>query len=213
MNNTPAPVAAPVNPPVVKRRFTWTKRLLVASCVLAGLGVFWYQYNLNASPFKPVQLSAAEQEAVQAKLATLENMAPPTDPAKTIVLNEREINGFLQSQGLGEQIKVNIHNGGVGAQFLLPVDETAPVFAGKTIRIKVAFNSHLDANRQLAFSLADVSVGGISLPNSWLGNLKGLNMLDTNRMGEGDAGFFKSFAAGIKDFQLRNGELRVVLND
>lgn len=213
MNESPAPVAAPANPPVLHRRFTWTKRILVVGCVLLGLGAWWYQYNLNASPFKPVQLSAAEQQAVQAKLATLENQVAPSDPAKTLVLNEREINGYLQQQGLGDQIKVNINSGSIGAQFLIPVDKDFPVMGGSTVRVKVAFNTHLDANRQLALSLADVSVGGISLPNDWLGNLKGLNMLDSSRMGEGDAQFFKSFAAGIKDFQLKNGEMRVVLND
>ncbi|WP_038171237.1 hypothetical protein [Verrucomicrobium sp. BvORR106] len=213
MNESPASVAAPANPPVLRRRFTWTKRILVTGAVLVGLGAWWYQYNLNASPFRPVQLTAAEQEAVQTKLATLENQVQSTDPAKTLVLNEREINGYLQQQGLGDQIKVSINNGNIGAQFLIPVDKDFPMMGGSTVRVKVAFNTKLDANRQLALSLADISVGGISLPNDWLGNMKGLNLLDHNKMGEGDAQFFKSFAAGIKDFQLKNGELRLVLND
>ncbi|MEZ0389695.1 MAG: hypothetical protein ACAI34_21630, partial [Verrucomicrobium sp.] len=139
--------------------------------------------------------------------------APVSDPAKTLVLNEREINGYLEQQGLGETIKVSIHNGGIAAQIITPVDPEVPMLGGRTVRVKVAVNTHLDTDRHLALSLADISVGGISLPNSWLGNIKGMNMLDTKKMSEHDSTFLKSFAAGIKDLQVKSGEIRLVLND
>ena len=41
---------------------------------------------------------------------------------------------------------------------------------------------------------------------------KGLNLLAQDGHGTQDP-FLKGFAAGIKDFQMRNGELRVILND
>ncbi len=221
MNEIPLPAAAPVEP-----RSSWKRKLLMTFCVLFGLfgltaasAAFWYQYNFNASPFKPVALTAGEQQTLNAKLAILggnaQELEPPapSDPAKTIVLNEREINAWLQEQGLGETVKFSIRNGGVAATVLAPVDQEVPVLGGHTVRFQVAFNTKLDDNRRFAFSLADVNVGGISLPNAWLGNIKGLNLLAESDPGMADSPLLKGFAAGIKDLQVRNGELRMVLND
>lgn len=85
-------------------------------------------------------------------------------------------------------------------------------FAGHTVRVQVAFNTKLDENHHLALSLADVNVAGISLPNDWMGNIKGVNLLAQNDAGTEDP-VLKGFAAGIKDFQVRDGELRMILND
>ncbi len=210
------------NPAVLKTRSTWKKKLLIAggivlgTCTIAaGSATFWYQYNLHASKFRPVQLTAAEQQVVKDKLNILggQPTAPATDPSKTIVLNEREINGYLEAQGLGETVKVHITNGNVGATILTPVDKEVPLLGGHTVRLKIAFNTKLDESHRFALSLADVSVGGISLPNAWLGGVKGLNLLAEDQQGTNASPLLKGFAAGIKDFQMRNGELRLVLND
>ena len=204
----PAPVQTPSS---------WKKKLMIVGCVVLGItgvsaasAAWWYQYNFNASAFKPVQLSLAEKQEVEQKMAALVEQAEPTDPAKTIVLNEREINGYLEQQGYGESIKININKDGLGATILAPVADDVPMFGGRTLRLKVAFNTQLDDNKKFALSLADVSVGGISLPNAWLGNVKGLNLLDN---AQHDQGFVKAFAAGIKSLQMKSGEMRLVLND
>lgn len=227
-NNTPDPLVenTPVGetgtPSPLSPRSTWKKKLLLAggilfgTCAIAAASVtFWYQYNLHASKFRPVQLTAAEQQAVKDKLNALGGQtAPATDPNKTIVLNEREINGYLEAQGLGETVKVHITNGHVGATLLTPVDEEVPLLGGHTVRLKIAFNTKLDERHRFALSLADVSVGGISLPNAWLGGVKGLNLLAEDPQGGARSpSLLQGFAAGIKDFQLKNGELRLVLND
>lgn len=215
------PLPSPSNSPAIERRSSTGKKLLVTASVLLGIAgltfgsaTWWYQRNLNASPFQPVQLTIAEQQAVEAKIASLEKPAEAaTDPAKTLVLNEREINGYLEQQGLGENLKISIRNGNIVAQILTPVDPDVPLLGGHTVRVKIAVNTLLDADRRLALSLDDVSVGGISLPNAWLGNIKGMNIFDDANLGAGDSNFIKSFAAGIKDLQVRSGEIRLVLND
>lgn len=228
----PPPVAAPAQP-----RSSWKRKLLMTVCVLFALFglatasfAVWYQYNFHASPFKPVALSAPEQQTLEAKMAVLGGkvqdvktqtvstqelpVPSPPDPAKTIVLNEREINAWLKEQGLGETVKFSIRNGGVAATILAPVEQDVPVLGGHTVRLQVAFNTKLDEHRRFALSLADVSVGGISLPNAWLGGVKGLNLLAQDEdPGAEPSPFAKGFAAGIKDFQVRDGELRMVLND
>ena len=209
-------------------------------CVLVGIigitgsaATIWYYHNFRAAPFKPVNLTVAEKDTLNSKLAALEtgrlselepstpapaaSPAPapaPSDPAKTIVLSEREINGWLASQPeWADKVKFHMNNDMVGATFLLPVDPSVKYIGGKTVRIKVAFNTKLDADHKLNFSLADVSVGGISLPNAWLNDAKGVNLFADNGPGSINSEFLQRFAAGIKDFSIRNGELRMVLND
>jgi hypothetical protein len=217
MNTVPPPLPAN-SAESLQTGSTWKKKLLITSCVLLGISgisaasaAWWYQHNFNASSFTPVQLSLNENKAVDEKIAALEGQ-PASDPAKTIVLNEREINGYLERQGLGETVKVNIRHGNVAATVLAPMEEGVPLFGGQTLRLKVAFNTKLDDQKRFALSLSDVSIGGISLPNAWLGNVKGLNLL--SQQGElREKDFLHGLAAGIKDFQMKEGEMRVVLND
>ncbi len=236
MNDPLLPAAAAQSSPApLQPRSTWKRKLLMTVCVLFaifGLATatfaVWYQYNFHASPFKPIALSITEKQTLDAKMAVLggkvqdvkvqnarvqELPAPsPTDPAKTIVLNEREINAWLQEQGLGETVKFRIQDGKISASVLAPVDQDVPYLGGHTVRLQVAFNTKLDEHRRFALSLADVSVGGISLPNAWLGGVKGLNLLAQSDSGADDP-VLNGFAAGIKDFQVRDGELRMILND
>lgn len=237
--NTPTPSVPPT-----PARSSGGQKVLVVLCVLVGIvgitasaATIWYYYNFRAAPFKPVNLSLAEQDTLKSKLAALESgklseldpasptpakatppapaPAPaPSDPAKTIVLSEREINGWLANQPeWADKVKFHMNNDMLGATLLLPVDPSVKYFGGKTVRIKVAFNTKLDADHKLNFSLADVSVGGISLPNAWLNDAKGVNLFADNGPGSIDSGFLQRFAAGIKDFRVSNGELRMVLND
>ncbi len=226
MNTSTPPV------PPAPAHSTGRQKLLVVLCVFFGIfgitaasATWWYHHNFRAAPFKPVNLTVAEQDTLQSKLAALETgktseleapaPAPAvSDPAKTIVLSEREINGWLASQpDFADKVKFHMNNDMVGATILVPVDPSVSYIGGKTIRIKVAFNTKLDADHKLNFSLADVSVGGISLPNAWLYDAKGLNLFADNGPGSVNSEFLQRFAAGIKDFQIRNGELRMVLND
>lgn len=226
MNELNFSATAQTSPATLQPRSSWKRKLLITACVLFGIfgitaasAAFWYHYNFNASPFTPVALSVSEQQTLDAKMAVLggkvQELEPPapSDPAKTVVLNEREINAWLQEQGLGETVKFSIRNGGIAATILAPVEQDVPVLGGHTVRFKVAFNTKLDENRRFALSLADVNVGGISLPNAWLGGVKGLNLLAQGHDGAEDSPLLKGFAAGIKDFQVSDGELRMVLND
>jgi len=157
-----------------------------------------------------VQLSTTEQSALDHKMAEIKaGTAPVSDPSKTITLSEREINGYLKEQGLGEQIKVKIDNGSISATALVPFDKDVPLIGGHTVRLKLAVNTELDKDHRLALRVADVNVSGISLPNAWLGGIKGLNLLSDDAKDSP----LKNLADGIKSFDVKNGEVRVVLND
>ena len=219
MNDQLLSPVATTSPNALKPRASWRKKLLIGLGIFAGVGAitvasaaFWYNYNFNASLFRAVQLTPPEAQVLDKKVDVLKGNAtqePATDPAKTIVFSEREINGFLKEQGIADHFKVGVNHDKITLTAILPVDRDAPVMAGKNIRISAVLATKVNADHHLALSLSDVTVGGISLPNAWLGNVKGLDLLADNT----DDEVLRGFAAGIKDFQVRDGEVRVVLND
>ncbi len=190
------------------------RKLLITACVIFGItGIaaasvaFWYHHNFQAAPFNPVQLSPAEKQAMEKKMS---GTVAVSDPAKTIVLSEREINGWLQEQGLGDHLKVSISSGGgITASALLPVDGEVPIIGGRTVRFKIALNARLDDKHHLALYVSDVAVGGISPPNAWLGGIKGQDILADAELDP----TAKAFVAGIKSVEFSSGEIRVLLKD
>lgn len=218
--------AVPVVPSVpVAPRSSWKKKALVVTAIVlgsagiaAGGTALWVKHNIYASALKPVALTQTEQADLQGKLQVLGQQgavaAAPIDPEvakRTLTISEREINAFLSEQGLGEQVKVEFTNGGAAATVLVPVDKEAPVLGGTTLRFRFAFGAHIDQGKNVAFSLNDISVGGVPVPNAWLGNLKGLNLLADSPMQSDPA--VKGFLAGIRDFKIESGVMRIVLNE
>ena len=214
MNETPPTVTSWKKPVLI---FTG---IVLSCCLLTAVGtVWWVKHNIYASPLHPVQLSQTEKTALDAKLAKLElseEVVPPEAPAKTdgdprtISISSKEINAFLAGQGIGEQVKLDVTRNRIAANFLLPIDKDAPHFAGTTLRIRLALNALMNENGKLVVKVDDVSLGGIPLPNAWLGDIKGLDLITSN-IGEDPA--IERFAAGIKEFRLENGHVHIVLNE
>lgn len=209
-------------PPVP--RSSWKKKALVMSAVILGSAgiaaagtAWWVKHNIYASALKPVALTQTEQADLNSKLQVLGQQAPtaaPVDPEiakRTLTISEREINAFLSEQGLGEQVKVEFTQGGAAATVLVPVEKDAPLIGGTTLRLRFAFGAKMDSSKHFAFSLNDISVGGVPMPNAWLGNLKGLNLLAESPLQSDPA--VKGFLAGIRDFKIDSGVMRIVLNE
>jgi hypothetical protein len=233
MNTTPQVVDAPVasvSPASVGARSTWQRKALVITGVVLGMAglaaastAWWVKHNVYASAMQPVTLTAGEQSSFEGKLKTLEGAAEanpavpaaaPVDPEvakRTLNLSEREINAFFAQQGLGEQVKIALTNGGVSATILMPVDKEVPYLGGTTVRFKVSLGAKMDTNKQFAMSIQDVSVGGVPLPNAWLANMKGANLLAETNLGQDPA--VKGFLAGIREFEIQEGNVRVILNE
>ncbi len=217
--NAPAP--SPTNRPS-----SWKRTALIVCCILLGAATLavastaWLvKRNVFASPFKPVALTAAESAVLTDKVAALKQAAEapaqaPVDPEvakRTLTLSEKEINAFLQQQGAGEQVKVALRDGGATATFLIPVGEGAEVGKGMTLRISASIDARMDDTRKFKLAITDVSVAGVPLPNAWLGGVKGLNLFNDQTLTDEPA--VKAFVAGIRDFKLESGLLRIVLNE
>lgn len=229
MNENTTPAGAPPSVPTVTTidpRSSWKKKALIACGIILGTATFavagttWFvKRNVFASALPPVVLSSTEQATLNEKLAALKQSADapaaslpdPELQKRTLTLSDREINAFLEQNGLGEQVKVSLIDGGATATMLLPVGEDAEVGKGMTLRLSVSIAARMDAAKKFTLSIKDVSVAGLSLPNAWLGNVKGLNLLESGQATSDPA--VKAFVDGIRDFTIKAGQLSVVLND
>ena len=210
-------------------RSTWKKKLLITTGVIvaccgitAAATAWWVKRNVYASPLSPVTLSMAEQAAFDEKIGVLTSAQAEAaiDPKvaeqkaaeskRTLTITAKEINAFLEKQGLGEQVKVDLMNGSLAATALIPVDPDVPFIGGTTLRLKLGVSGSMGDDQKPAFRVTDVSVGGVPLPNAWLGDIKGMNLLASNV--ESDP-VVKRFMAGIREFEIDQGSIRVLLNE
>lgn len=169
-------------PPLPRRRPGWrtpilTLLVLVVLVVSLGAGGWWW---INR-PITPTVLTEGEQQALEQKMAALEpeaREAPSYVPGdKTIVLTERELNGFLGMHDLGEQLRLDLGKDALSAYVQARIPPDSPIFADKLIKGRARFLlTEEDGNPSVV--LDDVTVWGISLPNAWLGNIKGQNLVE-----------------------------------
>ncbi len=193
---------------------------IVGCCALTAVGTAWWvKRNFYASALKPVQLTASEQAALERKLEVLEvageteaaasEAVTPGDP-REVALSAKEINAFLAAQGVGDKVKVDLSRDRISASFILPVDEDFPLIGGTTLRFKLALGALIDAAGKLVLKIDDVTVGGVPVPNAWLGGVKGLDLIAANL--DSDP-VVRGFVEGIKEFEISQGSVRLRLNE
>jgi hypothetical protein len=185
--------------------------ILGCAGIAAATGAIWVKQNFYPSAMTPVSLTAKEQAEYDSKLQALNNPAaiPPDEANRTIIVNEREVNAYLAQQQLGESVQVKFGEGQVSAAVIFTAPEDFPIMPNQKIRLRFTFGTSLSAEHKLSLKLDDLSLGGISLPNSWIGDIKGLDLVAENV--ESDPALQK-FIAGIQSLDIHNGTLRLVLN-
>ena len=179
--------------------------------ITAATGALWVKHTLYPSAMIPVSLTVNEQAEFDSKLQTLNN--PPVVPAeeanRTLVITEREVNAYLAKQQLGESVEVKFGEGSVSSAIILTAPEDFPFCPNQKIRMRFTFGTSLSPEHKLSLKLDDLSLGGISLPNSWIGDIKGMDLIADNV--EKDPALLK-FLAGIQSLEIHNGTLRLQLN-
>lgn len=199
-------------------------------CVVALLVALWVKRNVYASKFTPVSLSEREQQVLETKLTRIQEGRPPPpqddrsqhgrplDPEpyseeganREISLTERELNGLIATTpDVAERVAIDLSEDLVSVTLVVPVDDEVPVLGGKTLRVHMGLTIRYEGNRA-NIALKGVSLGGIPMPNAWLGNLKNVNLLE--EFGTGD-GFWKVFSEGVRDIRVRQGHLRITLKE
>jgi hypothetical protein len=226
MNTAPPPTSPVAESASTSRtlpqRSFWKHPLVITLGVLLALGgiatattAWWLKSNFDPAPFKPVSLTAQEQQAFEDKMQAIS--APAAEPAttdldkRTLVITEKEVNAWLAKNELGESVKVRFDDGKISAAAILKLPDDFPVLAGQKIKMSLAMTAHLnDTSRHFALQIDDVSVGGLPLPNDWIGGIKGLNLVDESAKKDPA---MERFLKGIRHFEITDGGATLRLNE
>lgn len=207
------------SPPPVPRKKSCLVPVLIGiiAVLVIGIGVVWWTNR----PIKPVQLSAEEKVVVQQKVEAIqqdgiENPAGAPKPAeptyekgrKEIVLTERELNGLLNEHtALGQKLKLELATDAVHARYETDLDPDVPVVGGKKLKARARFIVKTTEGIP-SLVLEDFTLWGVSLPNDWLGQLKGKDVL-SEILGGAKGGKI----AGIEEMTVSSGELKIRLKE
>lgn len=198
MSENPSPL-----PPRKSSRLV--KGLIILAVLALVAGGLWWWHN---RPIKPVELSVAEKAVVAEKVEAIQN--PDAGPAyekgsKEIILTERELNGLLnENTTLGKSVKFELARNAVHARVETDLDPDLPIVGGKRLKARARFLVSENPG-EAALVLDDLTVWGVSLPNEWLGGLKGRDLLAEVLGGKGGK------MAGVEEFKVEPGRLYIRL--
>jgi hypothetical protein len=219
-----------------KRRFGWLHitLFLLATVVLTTIATVWIVKSyIFPSEFKPVTLSAKEEQVLSVKLERLEALGTGRrygrkSPAETtgdtltperyteegtsreIALKERELNALLaKNTDLASKLAIDLADHLISAKLLVPIDTDFPFMGGQTLKVRAGVEMAY-ANGRPIVVLKGVSVMGVPLPNAWLGGIKNIDLV--KEFG-GHKGFWKAFADGVEDIRVEEGKLRIKLKE
>lgn len=197
--------------------------------VMAVLSIWWVRHNLYASPFSPTELSQSEQQVLDVKLDRLEQASPGVDRTgtdrrgrlepepyreddakRTIVLSEKELNSLIaQDEAAARRVALDLSQGMVSVKLLIPVDRDFPVLGGKTLRLSCGIHLGYEAGKPVV-AVRGVNMGGVPIPNAWLGNIKNVDLV---REFGGQGGFWDLFSEGVEDLRISEGSLTIRLKE
>lgn len=202
----------------------------VVSSVVALVAVYFY---LFPGAFKPVNLSATEEQRLEEKLERLDPMrrAPvlhksqrqpeqdntlsperytESDANRDIIFTERELNALLaKNTDLATRLAIDLSQDLASAKLLIPLDEELPVLGGKNLKITAGLElSYRDQHPVVI--LRGISIWGVPVPNAWMGGIKHVDLV--REFGD-EQGFWKSFADGVDQIEITDGQLRIRLKE
>ena len=206
---------AEVPPPAPRRKSRLVPVLVgLAAVVLVAVGL-WFWFN---RPIKPVQLSAEEKQVVQQKVEAIQQVeapapASPAEPTyekgkKEIIPTEKELNGLLNEHTtLGDKLKFELATDAVHARLETDLDPDLPVVGGKRLKMRARFIVKTETGTP-SLILDDLTVWGVSVPNDWVAQLKGKDILG-EILGGGKGGK----VAGIEEMSVEPGQLKIKLKE
>lgn len=200
------------------RKRWWTLFLCVAVLAL-GIGLAWWWFN---RPIQPVELSQEEKVVVEEKVGAVQGReeVPAALPAddevsaepkyqageREIVFTERELNGLLHEQtSLGDKVRFELATDAVHARIETDLDPDLPLVGGRKFKARARFLLAQEPG-DARFVIDDVTVWGISLPNDWLGGLKGRDLLGETVGGGGGL-------AGVESLKIEPGKISIQLKE
>ncbi|MGH8521670.1 MAG: arginine N-succinyltransferase [Gammaproteobacteria bacterium] len=238
MNTAPAsPSAEPEDKPRRPGCLQVVGILVLVILVTAGATFWAVKSYLDPSDFKPVRLNAEEERTLNEKLTRIgffgarlpagektrepsspTESAPPLEPEpyseegaeRSVSFSEKELNAMLaKNTALAQKLAIDLSDNLVSAKLLVPLEEDFPVLGGKTLRVNAGMALAYDNDKPIVI-LKGISIMGVPLPNAWLGGIKNIDLVKEFGAEEG---FWKSFAAGVKNIRVEEAKLRLELKE
>lgn len=228
---TPAPAPTPAK---VRRFDTLHMVLLALVAILLTLGIAYWVFTVYLFPseFRPVTLSAREEQALDAKLERLESLetgrprarkpsplpSGPLEPeayseegaSREVAFSEKELNALLANNtDLARKLAIDLADDLVSAKLLVPMDPDFPILGGKILKVRAGVELAYRDGKPVVV-LKGVSLMGVPLPNAWIGGIKNIDLVQ--EFGN-DKGFWKAFADGVEDIHVEEGQLKIKLKE
>lgn len=204
------PPSLPRNRPAWKMPLLVIGVLILLLIVAAATALWWWARPIQATVLTTVEQQVLEQklEAVESGTTNAPAEAPYEPGAKVIVLTEREINGLLEMNGLGDQVKIDFRTDAIHAHIRTDLDPSIPVIGGKTLRAKARVLV-MNEKGLPSVMLDDLTIWGVSIPNAWLADLKGQNLIEfaADEIGH------NAIADGIDNLRITPGQITLNLAD
>jgi hypothetical protein len=215
---------------------SWLKMLgivVIASIISTLVALVAIYFYLFPGSFNPVTLSAKEEQVLEQKLSRLDTMQrspvlhknnrqtdnkdtlqperySESDANREIILTERELNALLaKNTDLASKLAIDLSKDLASAKLLIPLDEEFPVLGGKTLKVTAGLEMSYRSEKPVV-ALRGISLWGVPIPNSWMGNIKNVDLVQ--EFGN-EQGFWKAFADGIDEIEISNNQLRVKLKE
>lgn len=205
-----------------------TLMTVAISVVTTIVVVFMIHAWLFPSAFRPVTLSAKEKITLDSKVHALGieigtpvkvdtpkgELVPEkyseTNASHQITFTEREVNALVANGNadMASRVAIDLSPDLVSAKALVPLDSELPIVGGKILRISAGLELKYGDKRPVVM-LKGVTVWGVAIPNSWLGNLKNVDLVHEF----GDAGFWKAFSEGVEDIKVGDGTITIKLKE
>ena len=202
--------------------------MLVTIVISVAVTIFMVTHYLFPRQFDPVELSKHEEtvlnkklrqfglptlssEKAESKSASIEPEAYSEEGAKREVdFSEKELNAMLATNSdLAGKMAIDLSESLASIKMIIPLDPDFPLLGGKTLKVNAGAELGY-ANGRPVVALKGVSVWGVPIPNAWLGNLKNVDLV---REFGGDEGFWKSFADGVENIRVEEGNLKIKLKE
>jgi len=229
---TNPPQTQPTNPPPLRQGFSGKQviMMVVVSMLLAIIATaIAIKVLLFPSPFKPVVLSAKEEQQLATKLAVFEEVEEQKPPQtrdemvdghlqpekyteegalREINFTERELNALLaKNTDMADKLAIDLAQDIISLKLLIPLDPDFPIMGGKTLRVNAGAELAYRNGRPVV-RLKGVSLMGVPMPNAWLGGIKNIDLVQ--EFGT-DAGFWKAFGDGVESISVVDGHLQIKL--
>ncbi|MEB8432486.1 arginine N-succinyltransferase [Cocleimonas sp. KMM 6892] len=202
--------------------------IMLITIIISIVATIFVINYLTQKKLEPVELSKKEESTLNQKLKqfglptlpsdttqdSADDLTPEPyseDPSKReIFFTEKELNAMLaKNTDLAEKIAIDLADNLASAKMLIPLDPDFPFLGGKTLKLRAGAELAYANGRPIVI-LKGVSVWGVPVPNAWLGNLKNVDLV--KEFG-GDEGFWKSFADGVENISVAEGQLKIKLKE